>query len=371
MNKVSGELVAIDQISNKAESTTPVNEKVKRVVKAKEAEDLGRPARITRSHSMTQLIPGQKTEKEEIAARNGTIWTCVSRKPNKLGGYIYNYQMKYDSESELLDRMDKIFPAVETTGNEGNIPFVDISPFQSFSIHRELGYSYERKYERIQPLKSPYPWMVMHTESKFVGAEISLLDRDALMANWEKLRETRPNLLPLDVVSGEGIADDMEFVESYFSHDVLLSSGKEFVHDSIVHVLPVLQNIGIHQSYNKQRFIFVKSILKMYRPLMIAKKEMEEGKSNISEDLLSKLNLVLGYITDVVSSFEDMKRYLEHLEIRERIIIERLWEHPNPGEKDFIVRRFGVKKLSNESFSSVWEKIKQIEADFDAQRKKN
>lgn len=72
-----------------------------------------------------------------------------------------------------------------------------------------------------------------------------LLDKDALIANWNKYCTKNPELKlpPLDIVDGEGIAGDLEFVEALLHHDALLSRGKEFVHDSTAHIIPTLQRI--------------------------------------------------------------------------------------------------------------------------------
>ena len=42
------------------------------------------------------------------------------------------------------------------------------------------------------------------------------------------------------ILSSEGIVDDKNFVDGLCSHDVIISTGIEFIHDQAVHVLPTL-----------------------------------------------------------------------------------------------------------------------------------
>ncbi len=359
MERVNGKTQIDANHSKLAAPTSPTVEKVKQV-KAKEAEDLmKRPERITRRKSVSQIRRDEKTEKEEIAARTGSIWTCVSRKPNQLGGYIYSFNM--ESSGSYLDRsaqdkkLREMYPASEINDVYGSVSLS--------SMHKALGYSWNRDGN---------------------VTNLNLPDREALIANWKKSQEDCPELPSLDIVSSDGIADDIEFVEAYFSHDALLSSGKEFIHDSIFHVLPLLTQIGYLRSgsfnhpkdpsYKKERARLVKALAKIYRTLMIAKKQIEEGKSNISKDLLPKLFLLLGYQTDVVSALEDTSFLSEAmLQLGGEYSVSQLWDNPSDDmERSFIKRRFGKQWLCEEEFFfSVWRKIKQIEADFDAERKKS
>lgn len=61
--------------------------------------------------------------------------------------------------------------------------------------------------------------------------------------------------------STKGIADDMEFIEAYFAHDSLLSSGKEFFHDHVAHIIPTIHlmlNSGVdtNPTYEKERVVY-------------------------------------------------------------------------------------------------------------------
>ena len=61
-----------------------------------------------------------------------------------------------------------------------------------------------------------------------------------MIARWGKLREASPELPPLNIASSKGIADDITFIEKYFTHEAILSDGGEFVHDHFAHVMSVL-----------------------------------------------------------------------------------------------------------------------------------
>ncbi|MBS0615980.1 MAG: hypothetical protein JSR58_05455 [Verrucomicrobia bacterium] len=342
MHKINENTPNSNQNLTKSDETTSAStQKVERVKKAKEAEDLHKSERITRRNSFSQLNTAQRTEKEEIAAKSGEVWTCVSRKPNKLGGYIYSFSRRIMSTDEMFQHDEKLYPAVEI-----NDPILS-------ETQKELGYSYKVENGRIH---------------------LELLDREALMANWKNLQQSNPHLSDLNVANDEGIADDITFVEAYFTHDVLLSSGREFVHDSLFHVLPMLdekisygRGISWLSTYKKVRFVLAQSILKLYQQAVMAKRLIEENKTDFDIDLLNKVNLALGYTSDVLSATSANRA----TEIYIQCIGRMLWDSPSSHERAFLQRKFGTSKMHEESFEKVQEKLKSIEEQFKNLRKKD
>ncbi|MBS0615716.1 MAG: hypothetical protein JSR58_04095 [Verrucomicrobia bacterium] len=324
------------------ESISSETKKVTRIKKAKEAEDLHKREHISRRNSFSLLKPGEKTEKEELASKSGEIWTCTSRKPNKLGGYVYSFTRKKISSYEEYKQELKHYPAVEIA-----------RPILSYEKIK-LGYSYRE-------------------ENNLVYLELP--DREALMVNWKNLQKDDLQLPDLNIASAEGIADDLVFIETYFTHDGLLSLNKEFVHDSLFHILPLLgakirlkNGASFGHPYNKQRFKLVQIFIKIYRKCMIAKKLIEENKTDvIDNDLLRKITMVLGFMIDVTTTGDltitpFTKEFIEN-------VGRQIWNDPSELERAFLHRLFGTTELHKEPFNIVWKKLKDLEEQFDNLRK--
>jgi len=331
----------------------PLNSNHTPIIKAKEAEDIPfyKSSVYKEWSSEYSLKPErvQKSEKDEITARCGEIWECVSRKPNKFGGYIYAFKMKneyYNRENHnvnfdaLNKKADEIFPANELLNPEG---------LKFYDIHKKVGFA---QVENV----------------------LYLPDREALMANWEQLRQEDPDLPPLDILSAEGISDDKEYVEAYFMHDVLLSSGKEFFHDCVLHVGPTLAQMARLKngtpetgklSFKKEKTRIVKMVAKFYRTLAIARLHMnEETRVKFEkEKILEKMELMLGYVVDSFSSSSHTENFDETWI---QNTFENIWDNPPPRMRCFLKRRLGHEKMSQIPFSSIWKQLKEIEAQFDS-----
>ena len=303
-----------------------------------EAEDVKvRNRGLRRQTSMPDLKKATSTfigEKEDIASKSSVFWDCLVRRPNKNGGYIYTFKLKdkydYVHHGEKVKSLDDqaryaIYPAVEQNLREmggGRFPiankekltkllnpnnyrdnFKDISSDDMDRIWSALGSAGSSDSHYLKRLG--YTMEINKSDIR-----MTLPDLDALLANWEILREEDPTFPPLDIVSAEGIASDIDFMESYFSHDALLSRNKEFVHDQQVHVINVIR-LMIHTriNYKKIKHERFQAIATMYKNLHLAKKAVKEGR--IQGDLaqrcknnFDKIETLLGAFTDSISSIE-------------------------------------------------------------------
>ena len=180
-------------------------------------------------------------EPQEIAQRSGEFWECLSREKGALDGFIYKFRLRdeYDDATPHEERearakaaeqkSKKMFPAIELSGSQmlaldPNVPENELRPGtlkirEHLQILMQLGYRAERKEE---------------------GVYLYLPDREALLTNWETLRATHPDLPELTILSSEGIAGDIDYVKAFFTHDGILSTGKEFLHDHQAHILSVI-----------------------------------------------------------------------------------------------------------------------------------
>ena len=141
------------------------------------------------------------------------MWRCIGVTINPLGGKIYHYKLKdeyrdYEAEA-AIKKQREIFPAEEPYGVIEFCKELQVIGYSSFS-----------------------------DES---GVYLNLPDLEAIVAGYEKLRETRPKCPPLRIFSSRGIADDITFSRSYIDNDIHLSEGIEFPHDSIYHAARVLK----------------------------------------------------------------------------------------------------------------------------------
>ena len=84
-----------------------------------------------------------------------------------------------------------------------------------------------------------------------------------------KLRTEEKYPPNLDIISSEGIATDVQYIKAYLSHDVLLSSEKEFMHDQFAHVIPTIRLMFVKRvsGYQKLKAQISKLIDQTYRPL--------------------------------------------------------------------------------------------------------
>ncbi len=399
LNQELGIILNQEPISNCRESghsdLDPTTEKIRQLQastkmlmpKAKEAESLTKqPIRITRQASVGKLNYGKvnKSEKEEIASRSAEIWDCVTRKPNKLGGYVYVFKMKaeyepYTKYSASLGRdPDACLKAFEALNEKSKMIYPAVEVMRLNPIDLILG-NIPENISLVQPACDELPKELGFSRSgQGKDMLVNLPDRDALMANWEQLRETRPELPPLDIATGEGIANDIEFAEAYFTHDVLLSSGKEFFHDWIAHVTPtLLQMVRLSSgnptlgkpSFKKERARMVKILAKTYRTITIVKQEIDAGKYDGLKrgNIVGKLNFVLGYITDLVSNKSDESWEQEDIDAKSKIV----WDHSSTLlSRQYFQRRFGRDNLSDVPYETIWERAKQIEAQFKLSLKK-
>jgi hypothetical protein len=373
--------------------------------RAKEAEDLHQRVHRPRSSSVSRVQPGStsgiEADKIEVAKRSGVLWDCISRKPNKEGGYIYKFRLKdeYDNVTsknperllKAIDKISEIAPAVEAPapGVRRYLGGITEEEYLIMTIEENLG-----GFEKITPklIEEARPVFSAQAkeecramkqiralgydaEFKPTGVYFSCPDREALTARWEDLRSTHPELPKFDIISSEGIADDMAFVEALFSHDALLSDGKEFFHDQYAHLVPtlltILQSKNSEHEYQTEKIRFLSAVGKVLRRILIVEQSLSRAESDPRiASVMSKLNEIkalLGLYVDTTSSSKSIEG-IRNRNIR-GYIIERILK--NPDWNDYMVNRFGAdyakqKDIINEA---LWD-LQEIERQYDIDRKR-
>lgn len=381
--------------------------------KSKEAEDL--PGRIQRhrSSSVSRVKAGEATgidaDKIETAKRSGELWECIARKPEKEGGYTYTFRLKdeYDDVTSTdpkrakaaKDRMDAILPAAEKRGLEV-LPFCadpDSKRYFNFIANRKVAEHLKENPEdwhlreelrrKIynqnaslykQTLQATIAIKELGYEAEFKrdGVYFHCPDKEVLEARWEKLREKRPRLPQLDIVSGEGIADDMAFVESFLAHDALLSSGKEFLHDQFQHVIPVLTMLlsskDAKQEYQKEKIRLIQLVGQVYRQVMIVEhlltEETDDKNVLLARSKINEIKALLGALVDTASNSPSMSvsQYFNkgNMDMLIALLIS------NSAWKQYWQKRFGEDYSKEaEKLITAFMVLKDIEYEFDYERR--
>ncbi|HEY5259412.1 MAG TPA: hypothetical protein VIJ46_02110, partial [Rhabdochlamydiaceae bacterium] len=285
--------------------------------------------------STSTPVKSIQVEQQEIAQRSGEFWECLSREKGALGGFIYKFRLQGDFDDVTPNenraartkaaeqKSKKMFPAIELTGSQmlaldPNVPESELRPGtlkirEHLQILMQLGYRAERKED---------------------GVYLYLPDREALLTNWETLRATHPDLPELTILSSEGIAGDIDYVKAYFTHDGILSTGKEFLHDHQAHILSVIVLIlssgkpsdvlGQNPTYRMEKSRMVLLLGKAYRRVMIARELCKTNFLKVPDEELAllkkhlpKIEATLGSFADILSSKD---RYTATLQWKEKSI---------------------------------------------------
>ncbi len=244
-----------------------------------------------------------------IAQLSGEFWECFERSPGDHGGYLYHFRVRPEFMRDLNainEKMQQIAPAVEALPREDVLLIPSLqSLFENAPILEKLGYSYS---DKTGVLKLP--------------------DLEALRRSWRALQLENPNLPDLDILPSDGIADDISFVAGSLTHDVILSTGKEFVHDHLFHVIAAIKLLSSapKKELEHEKVIFFRIVLQSLRCLDWGCKMLkmfwppghDEVVSNnvriTNEDIL-KLQKCLGARLDeatAADSLADLKKYIEH-----------------------------------------------------------
>ncbi len=265
----------------------------------------------------------------ESENRSGSLWKCLERKEDQWGGYIYLFRLKeeYDDVTPHKDlkarhlaaeeKLKEIFPAVEVTGSfiVNYLKSVDFAPL---GVNAGCGKE---------------------------GVYLLLPDREALLGRWEKLREINPRLPKLDILESQGKASDRQFIEAFLRYDALISSGEEFVHDELIHVLPKL-NALLSDPYNYESDRdFMRNIIgKQHRRI-----QAEKENSLELQELEASLSAFVDSIPNGGASYE-AREYVGEVE---NLGFENMWNLPY--WKEYAIKRFGT--IDTDKLTALRKKI--------------
>lgn len=368
--------------------STIVHSRISPVLASQAVEPVEVPSQIsqlwTRATAGVSTSPPAKSiqiEQQEIEQRSGEFWECLSREKAARAGFVYKFRLRDDFDdvtphenrvartkaAELKSK--KMFPAIELTGTQmlALDPHVPESELKSGTLKIR---------EHLQLLMQ----LGYRTERKEDGVYLYLPDREALLANWETLREIDPQLPGLTIQSSEGIASDIDYVKAYFTHDAVLSTGKEFLHDHQAHILSVIvlilssekpsDELGQNPAYRTEKSRMVRLLGKAYRRVMIARElcrtnflKLSEVELELLKKHLPKIEATLGSFADIFSSKD---KYTATIQWREKSVYSgdaffEAWSDPDWG--NYLYRRFG--HTSKSEVIAVGKRLEEYERRFD------
>jgi len=261
--------------------------------------------------------------KKDIDQHTGELWRCVGRREGPTGiGFLYEFKMKpeyLNSERLTTAKMREIYPAIEFTFDQS---------FQVIDTYRhtylaDLGYS-------IQLFDD-------HNV-------ITLPDRDALIALYNRYKAYHPDLPELNIISSPGIATDKDFVQAMIKHDAMIADGKEFIHDHVAHILVILKRIFEIQydsNYKRSDFNFFKTKSTKHYQMYLdkverLKRELSKGKSDFFTEAQARdlstyfpvFETLVGALVDTLSNRATFDPYT-----LENGIIEPQWQ-------DYLKKRY-------------------------------
>jgi hypothetical protein len=125
-------------------------------------------------------------------------------------------------------------------------------------------------------------------------------DRETLIHRYNELRKTHEyrDLPPLDIVSGQGIASDLEFVQANIDHDGIISEGKEFAHDVSEHIIFLLKRARL----GSKKFGEIKEEMIMRYQKYLDK--IERAKNSLGENLPIFETLLGAYVDSLTNAID-------------------------------------------------------------------
>ena len=274
-------------------------------------------------------------EAAAIAEKHGELWECIGRTPDIFGGYIYHYKLRKEFDEFSYEKIEQIFPALEPQTFRDILAIISMISQGRF---KKLGYS---------------------TREDATGVYLDIPDKEALEGRFENLRKVHSGLKPLKIFSSEGVADDLAFILAYLNYDVLLSSGKEFIHDHFAHILPTLNlMLSYPEEYAVERDRIRGIIAYFLSRIIILEQMSEKDGFNDLKNQLPKLKTALGIAVDTLSAIpligvlEDRKleTFADNLfDLIEETRYREYWK-----------KKFG-EKFKSKAFAIHWERLANLE----------
>ncbi len=163
----------------------------------------------------------------------------------------------------------------------------------------------------------------------------------------------------------------MKFFQGNLKCDALLSTGPEFVHDHLLHILPTIEQLYNHPG---QRGKLIKQFALGYRTLILAQKRFEERGPHQREQLdkfhekIEMAQVGLSIYVDTTTSVPEEE--LSKGEFALRNFMVSLWNGKN-NWSGYLEKRFTIKKMQNLKIERFWHQLVRLEIAHDVERNQN
>lgn len=220
-------------------------------------EEMPNPTNLSEGSSQIQSIAENTLNRQTVnlpdfAAKSGRMWSCIGSEKGIHGGKIYSFEFleQFKDENAFMEKIKEIFPEVEAGDEwacgldpdylERKLELLKTNPEKSGYQKLEAKYILEGLPTRISLCKK-FNILGFRAYVQDDKTVLQLPDTLALLANWEQLRQTTPNLSELSIISMEEAATDEEFIDAFLKFDLLISEEKSFLHDLQIHTYDFLR----------------------------------------------------------------------------------------------------------------------------------
>ncbi len=275
-----------------------------------------------------ELNDWYETEERALKEKEGVMWEAVSRSRTEKG-YIYKFKYKTHLHDQADAKILDLFPATEPTRSS-----VDMEKY--ISALRQFGFDYQIVYDSKTGQKDIY---------------LSFPDRDHLQ---DCILKAYP-LLGEIILNSEGIADDLSFAEAFLKYFLLMSDGKEFIHDSFAHALTMLMFIQIH---GLDSFKSVMQISRDHITKLLKKAEQSKNLAN-NPILKSKIMTLIGLLVDGMWSFasEEVIKQLHNEIIHDEAYLEGFFTGSNRSRIQHFWKRIYGEDIDLQKARQLWDSI--------------
>lgn len=205
---------------------------------------------------------------------------------------FYRNQLETLSEKKIKI-IQNIFPAIEPSDlelvpsffpEERSISYTPFSDAFPYEITRQLGYGAEFNQDHANLL-------------------IAIPTAKTLQSNMQKIFDEEQVEYSVRILEGDGIFSDRDFIHSYLTHDVIVSTKEEELHDHFTHILPV----GIIMKESPEGYILQKKRIQELLTQRIEKIERDIREKEIEKIDQEVLWLGLSATVDVILNFTDLE----------------------------------------------------------------
>ncbi len=330
----------------------------------------------------------------DIDNHSGELWKCIDKRRSPNGGYLYHFipREEYDNFTPRLElesynrragqKTLQIFPAIELTSDQLwplcneetvlEIPLDDAVPNSVALMREKLGNLEDDELERELKKAIRDEWESQRKQRQIlteIGYRVDidgrrclhlyLPDLEALHNGWKNVQRIHPemNLPDLNVVSSAGIADDRSFINAYRTHDALLSTGKEFVHDHLAHIITRIDRMMQgKEGYNKEKASIVSIAIDMLLNTIDKAMTIEDPTGIIHKEE-AKIYCIIGIYTDFFFSYS-----IDITKTGALAAIEPTLTNPSRAPKawdPYLKKRFGP-ETTFETIANLWKEVRRL-----------